>query len=249
MTLQKIVAAALISVAATPIMAQELVGSVEGAVSTFTDSDVDRTVTSLSGGGEIGVGSAFALGGNLAFSDASDDDTSVFNVTAHGMYLVSPSAAVGIFVGADSGDDLDVMTYGIEYGSTFATSQFGAYFGAVESDDLDGDEDVTIFGLNAEFAVTPAISVGVDYNAFSISAGSDVDVTFNDASLLARYTFSEGTSVFAQIGQISTSGNIEGETFAGSEEAEYISIGAAYKIGRNGGGNIFGERSFLGFGG
>lgn len=211
----------------------------------FTDSDLEETLFNLRGGAEVAFG--FAIGGNLAVADDPDTDTTNVNATARGMYLVSPSSAVGLFVAADNTDDVEATSYGIEFGSTFGASEFEAYYGAVDADDFGADTDLALYGLSAEFAVTPSISVGASFSAFSVSAGSD-DVTLNDASLLARYSFNENTSLFAEIGQISASATVDGESFAGDEEAEYIGIGAAYRVGRNGGGNIFGERTIFGFG-
>jgi hypothetical protein len=247
MTIQKLIAAALISVAATPIIAQDLNWSVEGSVRSFTDSELDETLYNLRGGAEIGFGRGFAFGGNLAVADDPDTDTTNVNATVRGMYLVSPTSAAGLFVGVDNTDDTEATSYGIEFGSTFAASEFEAYYGGVDADEFGADTDVSLYGLSAEFALTPAVSLGAAYNAFTVSEGS-VDVTLGDASLLARYTFNENTSVFAKVGQIGISADVGGESFVGSEEAEYIGIGAAYRVGRNGGGNIFGERTIFGFG-
>lgn len=254
MTKKSIITAALIAAVATPVMAQDITGaSVSGAYRQYTDDDIDSSVLSLEGGVEVGIASAFAVGGNLAFIDGDDLGEGATSATLHGMYMYSPNSSVGVFAATGSDDNVDAATYGIEIGSASEVTSFEAYYGIADSDDF-GGEDVSIAGFNFEFEISSGFSLGLDYASFTIADGvilpgetSADDLTFSDTSIVARYAFAQGASVYAEIGQIGASATTSsGASFTSINELEYIGIGAEYKLGR---GNIFSDRSYVGFGG
>ena len=165
--------------------------------------------------------------------------------------MVAPTSGVGGFVGLDSDDIGEVTTYGIEFATGSDTSRFEAFYGIADSDDF--NDDASIAGISFEFGISGGFSVGLDYesitrdNAVTL-AGETEDLTFGDTSLFARYSFADGPSVFAEVGQISASSRASDVFVRFEDEREYFAIGAEYSFGR-GTGALFGDRSFLGFGG
>lgn len=253
MTNKSLITAVLIAATATPAIAQEINGaSVEGVYRQYTDDDIDSAVVSIEAGVEVGIASAFAVGGNFAFVDGDDIGEGAASGTLHGMYMYSPSSAIGVFAATGTDDNVDATTYGIEFGGASQVTSFEAYYGIADSDDF-GGEDVNIAGFNFAFEISAGFSLGLDYSSFTISDGvivpgatSPDDLTFSDTSIVARYAFAQGASVFAEVGQISASATSGGATFVSVNELEYVAIGAEYKFGR---GNIFSDRSYVGFGG
>lgn len=253
MTKKSIITATLIAATATPVMAQDISGaSVSGTYRQYTDDTVDSSVLSLEAGVEVGLASAFAVGANVAFIDGDDIGEGATSGTLHGMYMYSPNSALGVFAATGTDDNVDATTFGIEVGSASQVTKFEAYYGIADSDDF-GGEDISIAGFNFEFEIASGFSLGLDYSSFTIADGVIVpggtdpdDLTFSDTSVIARYAFAEGASVYAEFGQISASATSGGTTFVSTNELEYIGIGAEYKLGR---GNIFSDRSYVGFGG
>lgn len=253
MTSKNIITAALMVAIATPVMAQDISGaSVTGTYRQYTDDDLDSSVSALRAGVEVGLGTSFALGGNFAVADGDDVGGGVTNVTAHGMYMFSPGSALGLFAATDSDDDIDATTYGIEIGGAAGGTQYEAYYGVVDSDDF--DDDLSIAGFSIAFPVSAAFALGLDYSSFTVEDGflapgatSADDLTFSDTAIFARYNFTPEASVFAEIGQISASARSGDTVFVSVSELEYFAVGATYTFGRTGG-NIFSDRSYVGFG-
>ncbi|MDP5086201.1 MAG: hypothetical protein NWQ23_12335 [Yoonia sp.] len=250
-----LVAVATFGIAA-PAVAQDIrATSFEGSFRQYNDSDVDGSVAALGAGIEIGLASAFSIGANLSVVDSDETDASIMTTTVHGMYALSDATALGVFAAVESGESIDASNYGVEFGTGTNGTRLEAYFGVVDSDDLD-DRDRSIAGLSFEFQVARGFSVGFDYESISqsdvpvtTSDGSFLeDVTFGDTALFVRYSFENGPSVFAEVGQIASSFSTADTRFISEEEIEYVAIGASYSIGRSTG-TIFGNRSFLDFGG
>jgi hypothetical protein len=236
---------------ATPTLAQDIsAASVSAAYTSFTDDNFDDSYTNLKAGVELDLSSTFAIGGNLA-TYGGDVDDGLLNATAHGMYMMSPNTAFGGFVAQESGGDYDATLYGIEFGTGSESTRAEAYFGVVDSDDLTGDFSVS--GLSFEFAVAPSITLGIGYEAFTIADGftppastDTEDLTYSDTSLIARYLFDGGASVFAEIGQVGFSASTDDTTYVSANNLEYFAIGAEYTFGRPTG-TLLGERTFAGW--
>jgi hypothetical protein len=247
-----IIAVLAIASFATPTLAQDIsAASVSAAYTSYTDDEFDDSFTNLKAGAELGLASSFAIGGNLAIY-AGDLDDGVMNATVHGMYMMSPSTALGGFVAQESQGDFDATLYGIEFGTGSESTRAEAYYGAVESDDLTGD--FTVAGFNFEFAVAPSFTLGIGYEAFTIADGftppsstDTEDLTYSDTSLIARYIFEGGASVFAEIGQVGFSASTDDTTYVSANNLEYFAIGAEYTFGRATG-TLLGERTFAGWG-
>lgn len=241
--------------AASPIMAQDIGGAtVKGTFKQFTDDEFDNSATALQAGIDVGITPQFALGGSIFFSDVEDGDDNVTGFTGRGMYMSSPSTAWGAFATAESSGDTDANNYGVEFATGSNLTRFEAYYGVVDSNDLE-DIDFTIAGFNFEFEVTPGFSLGLDYesyrqaDAFLTTTDGDTftdDFTLSDVAIFARYSFANGPSVFAEIGQISGSAANDDTLFETVVELEYVAIGAQYTFGRQTGA-LFSDRTFLGF--
>lgn len=248
-----IITALLMTTAAAPVVAQELSGaSVSGTYRSYTDDNVDLESTTIKAGVEVDILSQFALGGNIGTYNTDGTDN-IFNATLRGSYKYSPTTAIGLFAAQDSDSVDDANIYGIEGGGRTPNTHFEAYYGVVESDDI-GDVDVSVAGFNFEFAVGRGLALGLTYASQTIDDGFDAgggepltDLTFSDTAVTASYSFTNGASVFAELGQISASASTESTFFTSVETAEYIGIGAEYSFGGNGG-TIFGNRTFGGFG-
>ena len=245
-------AALVIASFATPTLAQDInAASVSAAYTSYTDDNFDNSYTNLKAGVELGLASTFAIGGNLA-AYGGDLDDGLLNATVHGMYMMSPDTALGGFVAQESEGDFDATLYGIEFGTGSESTRAEAYFGVVDSDDLTGDFSVS--GFNFEFAVASNFTLGLDYEAFTIADGftppgstDTEDLTYSDVSLIARYQFEGGTSVFAEIGQVGFSASTDDTTYVSANNLEYFAIGAEYAFGRATG-TLLGERTFAGWG-
>lgn len=241
--------------AATPIVAQSIGGAtVKGTFKQFTDDDFDNSATALQAGIDVGITPQFALGGTFHFSEIEDGDDSATGFTGRGMYMSSPNTAWGAFASAESRGDTDVNTYGAEFATGSNLTSFEAYYGVVDSDDLE-DIEFTIAGFNFEFEVSPGFSLGLDYesyrqaDAFLTTTGGDTfvdDFTLSDVAIIARYSFADGPSVFAEIGRISGSASNDDTLFETVNELEYVAVGAQYTFGRQTGA-LFSDRTFLGF--
>lgn len=255
MTKKYIIAVAVVAATATPTVAQEISGaSVSGAYKYFTDDDADLEITSLRAGIEVGLAPSFAVGGNFATFNNGDSEDTVFNATLHGMYMLSPDSALGLFAAQEANEDADVTMYGFEGASSSVNTHLEGYFGFVDSDDL-SDNDLTIAGFSFEFNISGGLMVGIDYESYRIEDGFAPpasapleDLTIRDTALTARYQFDNDLSVFAELGQINSTATSGDTVFVSAEDAEYVTIGATYSFGRSGG-NLLGERTILGFGG
>lgn len=258
MTYRLLITTALISSFSVPAMAQSLNGaSIEGELRKYYDDDLDDTSLSFEAGGELALGGGFVLGANLGATQAtffSEDQDDVLTSTVHAMYMLTPTTAVGLYASQDTSDRFDSTNYGIEAGARSANSRFEIYYGDTDPQGDASDADVTTFGLSFEFNVGQGFSVGFDYEAFTLVDGAALptggveDLTINDRALVARYSFDNGPSIYAEIGEISASAS-DGDTFFVSvNELEYFGIGAEYAFGPKGG-NIFGGRTLTGFGG
>lgn len=253
MTNKTLVTAVLLVATATPAIAQEINGaSIEGVYRQYTDDDIDSAVVSIEAGVEVGIASAFAVGGNFAFVDGDDIGEGAANGTLHGIYMYSPSSALGVFAATGTDQNEYATAYGIEIGGTSQVTSFEAYFAFTASDDFE-TENVIIAGFDFVFEISAEFSLGLDYSSLTIFDGVIVpgatipdDLTFSDTSLVARYAFAQGASVFAEVGQIRAPATSGGATFVSVNELEYVAIGAEYKFGR---GNIFSDRSYVDFGG
>ncbi len=255
MSYKIVLSAAIAAMIAPSAFAQGLTGaSVTGEYRDYYGDDADGSNFALQGGAEVSVGNGFAVGANLSFGKNNDTDTDYTNGTLHALYMVSPTAAVGGFVARDSGEDVDSTNYGIEFGGRSNTSRYEIYYGRT---DLSGDnvteEDISIFGASFDVLVGSGISLGLRYESFTGLSGTVVgtgatldDVTYSDTSFIARYNVAPNASVYGTIGTIGGNAFDGDTTFVSDIDIRYFGIGGEFTFGGERG-NIFGERTLIGF--
>ncbi|MEO1638370.1 MAG: outer membrane beta-barrel protein [Pseudomonadota bacterium] len=228
-------AIALMTVAAVPAAAQSLSGFTADAAYATNDND---DLTGLQGSGEFQITPQFGVGGSLGFY--SSDDLDFTNVTARGLYYLSPGTAIGLFYAIDDADGGSTDSYGLEFGYGGGFGSLEAFFGVAESDNLSDDFDESIGGVLVEFSVSPNIFVSLGSEAYDVDS-STIDTLSSNTSIGARYAFAGGTSVFAEYGTVSVR-QTSGGTEISDESEEYIAIGAQFDFGPTNG-SVMSNRS------
>jgi len=245
--------ALLVITLAAPAFAQELSGAtIAGKYTSFVDEDFDNTYLSLNAGADINLGSGFGLGGNIALYNGDDLDDSLTNFTFHGTYMMSPATGLGVFVAQESDGTNEATLYGAEIGTGGAASRGEAYFGVLDSDEIDAD--INVAGFSYEFAVAPSFFVGIGHESFTVVDGftpvgstESENLTFGDTSLIARYVSDGGISAFAELGSISATAQSDDTIYTSENHLEYFAIGAEFATGRPSGA-LLSERTYFGFG-
>ena len=216
--------AAVVLCATSGMAAAQGFSGAELSVETFAFSgDGDLGYTSYSAGAEYAITRDFGLSADLSFYGFSALDSDGQNLTLHGIYNLSDTTSLGVFVGQDSFDTSDATIYGIEGGTEFMGGTVEGYLAQV-----DGDDSATLLALSGDYAITQSIAatggVGI----------VDMDDTLTRAHLGAEYQMQGGPAFHAELGQIGLSDTDE----------TYLSIGATVAIGATRG-TTFGRRSLL----
>ncbi|MEL6839922.1 MAG: hypothetical protein AAFP85_11565 [Pseudomonadota bacterium] len=249
-------AAILAMVSATPTLAQQFNGgSVTGQYKQYDDDEFDLESFSFEGGVEIGLGDTFALGGNVSvFEGSAFIEDQVTSATVHAMYMTSPDSAIGLFVSQDVSDFSDSTNYGIEAGAASGATRIEGYYGVAEVDAF-SDVDYTMAGFMFEVAFGNGFAAGLHYESYTVEDGvtvlatsDDEDLTIADTAVFLNYTIQGGPTLYAEYGEIEATFSNDGTDFIFENELEYFAIGARYALGREGG-NIFSDRTLIGFGG
>ena len=211
--------------ATTSALAQDAVnGTVKGTFHSFDEANL----YSLEAGADMAINRNFALGGGAGFYGGDEVDDTGVNLTARGMYMISPNTAIGLFVAYDSIGDDDATAFGAEVGYMSRGGSFEAYYGAIDSSDQPSDVDRGYGGFAFEFAVAPNFYLTADSQAQAITDGSSTAV-IGTASIGARYQFAQGPSIFAEFGRLRLETDI-GSVVTSAEE-EFIGIGADFSFG------------------
>ena len=222
--------------ATTSALAQDAVnGTVKGTFHSFDEANL----YSLEAGADMAINRNFALGGGAGFYGGDEFDDTGFNLTARGMYMISPNTAIGLFVAYDSADDFDSTAFGAEIGYQSRGGSFEAYYGAIEGSDDPSGIDRGYGGFAFEFAVSPNFYLTADSQAQAITDGTTT-AKIGTASIGARYQFAQGPSIFAEFGRIRQ--EIEIGSVSDSDEEDFIGVGADFTFGRNAG-TILSNRS------
>ncbi|MEJ6402020.1 hypothetical protein [Yoonia sp. 2307UL14-13] len=253
MSIHMTVVASLLASAALPASAQTFTGgSINGEYREFTGDDVEGNSFTLDAGGDISVGADIGFGANISFG-RNDEDLDYANGTVHGYYVLSPTAAIGLFAAADSIDGDDAALYGVEVGGRSPRGRYEVFYGVTDVEDpFDGD-DLTIFGASFEFAIGNGFALGLQYESFTglpgVTTEGEIlnDTTFSDTALMVRYNITPEASIYAEYGSLLQSAFEDGVSFSSEDDTNYIGIGAEFALGERGG-NIFGARSLAGFG-
>ncbi|WP_425043827.1 outer membrane beta-barrel protein [Primorskyibacter sp. S87] len=225
-------AACAAGLAVTSAQAAEITGGyVDIGYSAFTD---DTSVSSwkLAGSGELGFSRVFGLQLDLAaynFGQISETGTTA---TLHGVFHVSNSASVGLFLGRDSLNSADATFYGIEGG--FEIGPQAGLEAYVARDDGQAGSNSTLLGAKVEGAVSDQFNLNAQIDYVDAPAG----VNFSRASVGADYNFGEGAKLYGEIGSARAS------AFGVSGNEPFIALGFRYDLGAARG-TTFGRRGLL----
>ena len=236
MTYKIFTAAAVAAAISSPVVAQELQGASVSGIIVSLDGE---TTTSVDAGADVALGRGFAVGANLGFYNDSTSDDTFINGTLHGMYMLSSTSALGLFVARDSVDGADADNFGIEYGFGSDRGRFEAYYGGIDDD---SGIDQAIVGLSFEAAVSPSFFLTFDYDALVLADG-EVGAGIGTGAFGARYQFEGGASIYAEVGSIAVSVT-DGETTESASSDTFIGIGAEMNFGRKSGA-LFSNRTII----
>lgn len=228
----------IVAAGATSGFAQGFTGG-EAGLEYQSFDDIDSSVTTYYGGVEFGLTPQFAVGLDLSFYNPEDGDDDLNSITLHGIYNIDRVTSIGLFYAqddADSGGTGD--SYGVEAAYSFGAGSVDGYFGVLDEDDGDG----SIAGASFDYGLGNGFSVIGAYDRLNLEEDGGNDATVSQIEIGGAYTISGGPSVFAKIGSIDLSGELDGTTFSGDDT--YFSIGASIGFG-NSGGTTFGPRSIF----
>lgn len=221
-----LLATTALALTATSLAAQGFSGaSVTLDYQTFSDIE-ELDSTRFSGALEYDLGSGFAVAADIGSVSFADYDESVTNVTLHGIYAVSPDVKVGLFLGRESIEEVDIDIYGIE--AAYAVAGFGVqgYVGTGEV--VDNPADLGFVGIAADYGFGNGLFLVASYDEVSVDNGG-FEVTFGTAEAGAGYALTSGLSGLISVGQISTSGG------GGSFEEDFMKVSLSYAFGPQGG--------------
>lgn len=189
---------------AIPAAAQEKVFGEAGL--SFGRSHLDDVDESLDNFTLQTAGAFVSQGGlgvqlGLAYSNLSVDgggDLETYTADAH-VYGDFAGFKAGAFVSSTSLDELELYgygaadldtsldAYGIEGQNDWRMGSYHGYAGIADIQDAD-DLEVTIYGLGADYGVTPSLALTADFDGMNISLdGSDDDVRISTFALGADY--------------------------------------------------------------
>lgn len=157
----------------------------------YEDGDLDSTVdysAALEYATNRNIGFAF----DLAYYDFSLNDDSVTTFTIHSIYHLSDQSSVGFIVGNDIGDDGIGTFYGLEGGFESNNISGEGYFAF-----YDNSDSSAVLGLSGAYQISDSVSAIADFGYGDIA---DNDITRISAG--AEYQFTNGPSVYAEIGNL-----------------------------------------------
>lgn len=179
-------AVVLMASASSSVWAQDFKGDMTLSYSAFLD-DTDFNTLTGTGSYEFGIGDRASVQLDAGIYGYGFVGVEGLNLVLHGIYDVTPQASAGLFLGVDraAGDTTDF--YGIEYGQSFGSAGFEAYVGRgeeaglsgtvmglegkfavndavglgvkLDNADINGQLDVTRFGVQGNYALGQGTSV------------------------------------------------------------------------------------------
>ncbi len=222
-------AVAIVLLAAPAALAQQVTGgSLMLSHSAFVDSS-DLSKTSLQGSVELGFSRQLGLQADLGLSRLNLADENATNAVLHGIYHLSETTSVGLFLGMDRLAGSSETFVGLEMGTAAGATGFEGYIGAAESNGVSG----TIIGLSTRYGINEQVGVGLSLDHLSVDV---LDAT--RYSLNADYAVTDNIVLFGEVGALR--GEVMGLT--GSEG--YVKLGGEVKFGAKRG-TTFGQRSIL----
>jgi len=232
MSYKAAIAAAVLAVASSPVLAQGITGGQLGVEYNAPTDGSDFGGTTYTGGLEYAITRQISVAVDATGYSPTNLDISGTNATLHGIYHLSDTASAGLFYGIDSleADDETISIYGLEGGTEFMGGEVSGYLGKTDS----GDNDATIFGVDGAYALSNGFSVIGDLDYLSANSDSSVSRT----SIGAQYELQGGPQFFAKFGSISV------ENGGVGEDQTFIGIGARVAFGAARGTTFNGHSSF-----
>lgn len=225
---------------AAPAFAQQKVFGEAGLSYGQTDIDeVDDTVDLLALHGRVAFVSQAGLGVQLGGSYANlsvdgEGDVDTYTYDAH-IYGDAGAFKAGAFVGKLELDEVEIYGFGAEDLDTSVTT-YGlegqassgsiSYHGYVAQADID-DTDNLLYGVGADFGVTPAFELTADYDAINLSVdGLEEEFEVDTITLGAGYYLDRApVRLSALIGRTSFAYDNE------DSDVTNFGIGATYLFG------------------
>ncbi len=231
----KAILASTLALTAGTASAQGFTGGYLGAEAQSYAEDDNNISPNYSAGIEYSFNRNWAISANIGSYDQGLLTGVGGNLTTHLIYHVNESASVGVFRSADAYEDDGIafgqgmtgLEGGFESGNIGGEAFLGFYDSELDSDNLASLSGATLFGADASYAVTEAISANASFGYLN----SDLeDITSISAG--ASYKFNAGPSIYAELGQFD----------AGDSDSTFIGVGANVALGA-GRGTTFDIRS------
>lgn len=220
---------ALVATSGTAGLAQGFTGAELGIEFSNALDGEDLGGVSYYASGEyaLAYGVSIALDGSVFDYDIGVSDLS--NLTAHLIYGVNAATSVGLFYGQDNVGDEEITLLGAEVAYDFGIADVEAYLGSGD----DSVDDVTIYGVSANYGLTPDIALVANLDGFSGNDFGSSAIEFGGI-----YTLPQGPQLGATVGRLSI------DSGAAEESATFFGIQARIAIGPNVG-TTFGRRGIF----
>lgn len=218
---------------ATPALAVDVRGaSVELGYSKFTSlSHFDRFFAE--GAMEIGLGSSFAVQGDIGVYRYGDLSATGYSGAVHGLYHLNDSFSVGLFLGREGAGNANSTFYGLEAGMTLDRFEVQGHY---TMGDVNG-RDMDMFGIAFEMELTDRVGLRADYQ--SADDWNDVDARKYAVGL--DYAIGRAGTLYGEVGRAKTTIGPSGSGFQ-----TFVGIGAKFDLGGVGA-PTFDQRGFLTF--
>ncbi|MEO1638369.1 MAG: hypothetical protein AAFU41_03895 [Pseudomonadota bacterium] len=218
---------ALALTAATGLQAQGFSGAEIGIDFTDAPDTDDLGGVSYYGSGEFALPYNLSVALDVSAFNFDVGISDISNITAHIIYGIDPNTSVGFFFGQDFVDDAESEILGGEIAYDYGLGTFEAYLGSGS----DGaDEDVTLYGFGASYALQSAFGVEATIDGYS---GEGFSASAFEIG--GFYQLDQGPKFGVTLGQVNLdAGDVEDDEW-------FFGLQASIAVGPNGG-TTFGRR-------
>lgn len=221
------IATAIMAAGTTTVAAQQFSGAELGLNYTDSPDLEDLGGVSYFGAAEVALGFGVSVAVDATAYNYDIGISDISNLTAHVLYNVDPSTAIGGFFGQDNAGDADNRIIGAEVAYDFGLGDVQGYIGSASDD---AGEDVTIYGAAATYELANGFGIVGSLNSFS---GDDVSASAVEIG--GTYQLAQGPTLGARLGR-------QGLGAGDDTESEfYLVLQASVALGPNAG-TTFGRR-------
>lgn len=210
------------------VQAQVLIGADLGVGYQLAPGTSDIGGLSYTAGAELGLPYNLALAVDYAAYDFDFSGSDKSNLTGHAIYFLSAATQLGFFYAEDTSGAALGPLQGIEAAHDYDYGRFEGYFASAQ---LTSGADVTLYGAEASYLLSPEIDVLAGLDGFDGDGSGTQGI-----ELTARYRPDGGPVFGLSLGQLNR------DQAGGSRQDWVIGIGASVGIGTTGG-TTFGARS------